>query len=208
MRRAAALLAIAGSVLALDQWTKRLALAHLAGRPSIDVLDGFIRLTFAQNSGVAFSLGAGTRFPFWLFSIAAAVVILWLLARGKIPRTGQQMALALILGGALGNLVDRITTGLVVDFIEVGIGRFRWPVFNVADSAVSVGVVLFLLLGSAPPASQSQAAPLEESGPPPPDREVLDESDDATHSGTFGDAGRGGAAAGPLPRDGSGGSVA
>lgn len=222
MRRAAALLAIAGGVLALDQWTKRLALLHLAGRPSVDVLGEFVRLTFAQNSGVAFSLGAGTRFPFYLFSIAAAVVILWLLARGRVPRVGQQVALALILGGALGNLVDRITTGLVVDFIEVGLGRFRWPVFNVADSAVSVGVVLFLLLGSTSAPHAETAAegvppdtttpPLEEVPPPHEGSyaeavESFDEADD-THTGTSGDAGRGGRAAGPLPRDGSGGSVA
>ncbi len=209
MRRAAALLAIAGGVLALDQWTKRLALARLAGRPSIDLVGDFVRLTFAQNSGVAFSLGAGTRFPFWLFSIAAAVVILWLLARGRIARTGQQLALALILGGALGNLVDRITTGLVVDFIEIGIGRFRWPVFNVADSAVSVGVVLFLLLGSTPAAPQSEARPAVEGAPDaPPTDSAFDPPHDATHSGNFGDAGRGGEEARPLPRDGSGGSVA
>ena len=98
MRRAAAVLAIAGGVLALDQCTTRLALLRMAGRPSVDVLGEFVRLTFAQNSGVAFSLGAGTRFPFYLFSIAAAVVILWLLARGRVPRVGQQVALALILG--------------------------------------------------------------------------------------------------------------
>ncbi len=222
MRRAAALLAIAGGVLALDQWTKRLATLHLAGRPSVEVLGDFVRLTFAQNSGVAFSLGAGTRFPFYLFSIAAAIVILWLLARGRVPRVGQQVALALILGGALGNLVDRITTGLVVDFIEVGLGRLRWPVFNVADSAVSVGVVLFLLLGSSSHAQPETAA---EGGTPPatepslleadapregPFAEVVDPFDepDDPHTRTTGDAGRGGGAAGPLPRDGSGGSVA
>ena len=220
MRRAAALLAIAGSVLALDQWTKRLATLHLAGRPSVEVLGDVVQLTFAQNSGVAFSLGAGTRFPFYLFSIAAAVVILWLLARGRVPRVGQQVALALILGGALGNLVDRITTGLVVDFIEVGVGRFRWPVFNVADSAVSIGVVLFLLLGSTshpqPETAAEDAAAAPPLDPAPPHEgsyaEVVEpfaesETDD-THTGTTGDAGRGGRAAGPLPRDGSGGSVA
>ena len=148
MRRVAGLLAIAGAVLALDQWTKHLATLHLSGRPSVEVLGDFVRLTYALNSGVAFSLGAGSRFPFWLFSIAAALVILWLLARGRVARTSQQIALALVLGGAIGNLVDSITTGLVVDFIEVGVGRYRWPVFNVADSAVSVGVVLFILIGS------------------------------------------------------------
>jgi len=147
MRRIAALLAIAGGVLALDQWTKRLATLHLAGRPSLEVLGDFVRLTYALNSGVAFSLGADTRFPFWLFSIAAAVVILWLLARGKITRTGQQLALALILGGALGNLVDRLRFGHVVDFLDLHAAGWHWPAFNVADSAITIGAALLILDG-------------------------------------------------------------
>ena len=219
MRRAVSLLAIAGGVLALDQWTKRLATLHLEGRPPFEVWGEFIRLTYALNSGVAFSLGAGSRFPFWLFSIAAAVVILWLLARGKVPRLAQQVALALILGGALGNLVDRITTGLVVDFIEVGIGRYRWPVFNVADSAVSVGVVLFILLGSAHtvPAHSADGGTPADGGPFTGTagagagtiaQSPTEDSDHVANPRALGDAGRSGTAARPLPRDGSGGPVA
>lgn len=221
MRRAVALLAIAGGVLALDQWTKRLATLHLEGRPALEVFGEYVRLTYALNSGVAFSLGAGSRFPFYLFSIAAALVILWLFARGKVPRLSQQIALALILGGALGNLVDRITTGLVVDFVEVGIGRYRWPVFNVADSAVSVGVVLFILLGSAhtAPATRTVGGTPAEGGAPadiaqagagagPHATSSIEDSDHVTNSRALGDAGRSGTAAGPLPRDGAGGPVA
>ena len=219
MRRAVSLLAIAGGVLALDQWTKRLATLHLEGRAPVEVWGEFIRLTYALNSGVAFSLGAGSRFPFWLFSIAAAVVILWLLARGKVPRLAQQVALALILGGALGNLVDRITTGLVVDFIEVGIGRYRWPVFNVADSAVSVGVVLFLLLGSGhadPAHSPDGGTPADGgaftgtagAGAGTTAHSPTEDPDHVTNARALGDAGRSGTAAGPLPRDGAGGPVA
>jgi len=206
MRRAAALLAIAGGVLALDQWTKSLATHHLAGRPPLDLLGEYVRLTYALNSGVAFSLGAGSRFPFWLFSIAAALVILWLLFRGKVPRLGPQLALALILGGALGNLVDRVTTGLVVDFIEVGVGRYRWPVFNVADSAVTVGVVLFILLGSGSTGHPVEAAPESAEAAPAGTPPTL--SDHDPNAAAFGDAGAGGGAAGPLPRDGAGGPVA
>jgi len=196
MRGAVALLAIAGGVLALDQWTKQLATRYLSGRPPLELLGDFLQLTYALNSGVAFSLGAGSRFPFWLFSIVAALVILWLLARAKVPHRPQQFALALILGGALGNLVDRITTGLVVDFIEVGIDRYRWPVFNVADSAVTVGVVLFILFGSRAPrvvADSADATLASEHVPDP---------------AASGDARPGGGADGPLPRDGAGGPVA
>jgi signal peptidase II len=200
MKRVVALLAIAGSVLALDQWTKHLATAFLAGRPPVRVIGDYVQLTYALNSGVAFSLGAGSRFPFYLFSIAAAVVILWLFARGRVPRLGQQLALALILGGALGNLVDRISSGLVVDFVEIGVGRFHWPVFNLADSAVSIGVVMFILSGSGAPArtEPAEASAADGTDAPP------SESDDLEPSRAVGDAGSGGGAAGSLPRDGSG----
>ena len=200
MKRVAALLAIAGGVLALDQWTKHLATAMLAGRPPVRVIGDYVQLTYALNSGVAFSLGAGSRFPFYLFSIAAAVAILWLFARGRVPRFQQQLALALILGGALGNLVDRISSGLVVDFVEIGIGRFHWPVFNLADSAVSIGVVMFILSGGGSPARERPAeASVADGGDAPPSG-----PDDLEPSRAVGDAGSGGGAAGPLPRDGSG----
>jgi len=210
MNRVALLLAIAASVLGLDQWTKHLATATLAGRPPVHVLDDVLVLTYALNSGVAFSLGAGTRFPFYLFSIAAALVILWMFARGRVPRLGQRISLALILGGALGNLVDRISTGLVVDFIEVGIGRYRWPVFNVADSAVTVGVVLFILYGPhrAERAAESAGPP---GGPPsspgpsdPPPGPSYHTTDDVAHPGTLGDSAARGRAAGSLPGGGAG----
>ncbi len=208
MRGAVALPAVAGGVLALDQWTKGLATQHLAGRPPVELVGDTVRLTYALNSGVAFSLGAGSRFPFYLFSIAAAVVIVWLLARGKVSRAPQRFALALVLGGALGNLVDRVTTGLVVDFIEVGLGRFRWPVFNVADSAVTVGVALFILYGSGrnAPAAEATAAvnPSAPADHPAGPGGSLDDPEPRNH----GDAGRSGGAAGPLPRDGAGGPVA
>lgn len=137
------LFAVAGAVLALDLWTKRWATETLAGGPPVPVLGEFVRFTYTRNSGVAFGLGAGLPFPYYLFSIAAALVILYLFLRQRVPSPARRLALALILGGALGNLVDRVTTGEVVDFIEVGWGRWHWPVFNIADSAVSVGVVLF-----------------------------------------------------------------
>ncbi|HTO91522.1 MAG TPA: signal peptidase II [Candidatus Sulfotelmatobacter sp.] len=201
MKRVVALLAIAGGVLACDQWTKHLATAHLAGRPPVRLIGDYVQLTYALNSGVAFSLGAGSRFPFYLFSIAAALVILWLFARGRVPRQGQQFALALILGGALGNLVDRVSSGLVVDFVELGIGRFHWPVFNLADSAVTVGVALFILTGgSNPPArtvNASEPATLPSPGP-------LSSSDDLEDARSVGDAGARGGAVGPLPGDGAG----
>jgi signal peptidase II len=147
-RATAFLLGISGGLLALDQWTKSLATEHLAHQPPVELLGEFLRLTYTKNSGVAFGLGAGTGFPYWIFSVAAVLVILALFARERVHGRAQKIALSLIMGGALGNLVDRLATGEVVDFIEIGWDRWHWPVFNVADTAVSIGVVLFALAWS------------------------------------------------------------
>ena len=144
-RPLALLAAIAGGVFALDQATKQWATATLRDRPPVEIVGTLVQLTYTRNSGVAFGLGAGTHFPFYLFSVAAAAVILWLFLRGRVRRRSHQIALALVLGVALGNLVDRVTTGLVVDFILLSWKQWDFPVFNVADSAVTVGVLLFAL---------------------------------------------------------------
>jgi signal peptidase II len=140
--------AIAAIVVVLDQITKRWASATLATRAPVPVIGELVRLTYTRNPGVAFGLGAGTHFPFWIFSIAAVIAILVMVARQPAQRRARHIALALILGGAIGNLIDRVISGEVVDFIEIGWGRWHWPVFNVADSAVSIGVVLFALTWS------------------------------------------------------------
>ena len=139
------LLSLAGLMLWADQWTKSWAESTLIARPPMNIIGEIVRFTYTRNSGVAFGLGAGHRFPFYLFSIAAVLVILIMFARQRSHSLLRQVSLALILGGALGNLVDRLTTGEVVDFILIGWRQWYWPVFNVADSAVSIGVVLFAL---------------------------------------------------------------
>ena len=166
------LVTVAGLVLWADQWTKGWAEEALIARPPLNVIGELVRFTYTRNSGVAFGLGAGHRFPFYVFSIAAVVVILYMFARHRTHTLLRQFALALILGGALGNLVDRLTTGEVVDFILIGWRQWYWPVFNVADSAVSIGVVLFGLtwLGhsdpqpSAGPAADEHADAVEGAG--------------------------------------------
>ncbi len=135
------LFGVAFAIVGLDQWSKHWATLHLALQPPVRLIGEFLQLTYTRNSGVAFGLGAGTGFPYYLFSIAAAAVIVLMFVRGHVHGVLRQLALALILGGALGNLVDRLKTGDVVDFIQILWGRF--PVFNVADTAVSVGVALF-----------------------------------------------------------------
>lgn len=185
MRRSLLLLAsVAGVVFALDRWTKQWAASTLPFNQPVRVIGEYVRLTYTRNSGVAFGLGQGTGFPYYIFSILAAVVILGLFLRRQVPTLARQLALALIFGGALGNLWDRLRTGEVVDFIEIGHPRWYWPVFNVADSAVTVGVVLFALLWS-----QRDPAPIAVDEPP------------ARVDGA--DVGRGGAAR-PVPGEGTG----
>jgi hypothetical protein len=105
------------------------------------------------------------------------------------------VALALVLGGALGNLVDRVTTGQVVDFIDIGWGRWHWPVFNVADSAVSIGVVLFALTWP----HRDRTGAMDPAGTAPDLGSPSTGSEDDAGAGPLGPAASHGGAAGPLP---------
>ncbi len=150
-------------VVGLDRWTKHWASTTLPFGQPIQVLGDYLRLTYTRNSGVAFGIGQGTGFPYYVFSLVAIVAIVWMFLRGRVghdPVRGA--ALTLILSGAVGNLVDRLTSGEVVDFIEVGIPQWHWPIFNVADSAVTAGVLLFVLSwsrGGEPAVVADAAAP-------------------------------------------------
>ncbi len=190
---------IAGAVLALDQWTKRWASHALAFHRPVEVIGELLRLTYTRNSGVAFGLGSGTHFPYYLFSILAALTILVLFARGRVSGTARQVALALILGGALGNLIDRVRSGEVVDFIEVGYGNWHWPVFNVADSAVTIGVLMFALHWTRRPHPDARAGAAEA------DATVAAGGSDA---GAVGGSGERRGAAGPVSRGGAEGPLA
>ncbi|HEV8312614.1 MAG TPA: signal peptidase II [Burkholderiaceae bacterium] len=147
-------LAIAAAVIALDQLTKRLILGEFQFGESRTVT-GFFNLVHAHNTGAAFSfLATGTGWQRWFFALlaaAASVFIVWLLRKHGDQRVFA-VALSLILGGALGNLIDRLLYGYVVDFLEFH-WRFleplfyqgRFPAFNVADSAITLGAGLLIL---------------------------------------------------------------
>src|SRR5437867_1787210 len=105
------LFAVAAAVVALDVWTKRWATRTLAEGPPVPVIGDLVRFTYARNSGVAFGLGAGLPFPYYVFSIAAVLAILVLFLRRRVQDPARRLALALILGGAIGNLVDRLASG-------------------------------------------------------------------------------------------------
>jgi signal peptidase II len=145
------MLAIAAMVVLFDRVTKIWIVSHIKLGHAIVVIPKVFRLTHVLNTGAAFSMFEGSTSPTLVrnlligFSIVAVVVVLLLI--GKIGRsiTLTSVALALILGGAVGNLYDRVRFAYVVDFLEVHIVHYHWPDFNVADSAIVVGACLLLL---------------------------------------------------------------
>src|SRR5262249_50738403 len=139
----------------------------------IHLVDGILTLTYTRNSGIAFGMFAGQNFPFYLFSIFAALGVLWLWSRhGELP-AARQWSLALILGGAVGNLVDRMRAGEVTDFILPSWRGHESPVFSVADVCVPAGVILFALVwthdGKPAPAIAPAGAPDLPPAPPAPE---------------------------------------
>jgi signal peptidase II len=149
------------AVLVLDQLSKALVVARFAMYEVLPVIPGFFNLTFVTNTGAAFGLLAGEQtLARQLFFVAVAVAALLFLFYSYRHFRGQGAlfahAIGLIAGGALGNLVDRLRLGAVVDFLDLYIGSHHWPAFNVADMAISVGVGLFLLASLRAPAEDDQ----------------------------------------------------
>ena len=131
--------------LLLDQVSKLAVLFLMQPGQSIPVLSDFVRITFVRNSGAAFGLLSGNSVAFLLLMTSLAIAaLLFLLLRSRRSDAQTSCYLVLVVAGAVGNLLDRLRFGEVVDFIDVGWKNVRWPVFNVADSAVTVGVLLFL----------------------------------------------------------------
>jgi signal peptidase II len=140
---------IAALVVLLDRGTKWLVASRISLNDSIVVLPGFFRLTHVQNTGAAFGLFADSASE-WkvsilvVFSLLALVVVSALLWKNSHSMTTTGVGLSLILGGALGNLWDRLISGHVVDFFDFYVGSYHWPAFNVADSAIVIGALLLV----------------------------------------------------------------
>ena len=140
---------IAFAVLALDRLSKWAISRRLSLHDSIPVIPGFFRIVHAENPGAAFGLFADSPTE-WkaglliLFSLIALVIVAALLWKSSHRLTSTGIGLALILGGAVGNLWDRLVSKHVVDFLLFYIGRYQWPAFNVADSAIVVGAGLLV----------------------------------------------------------------
>lgn len=142
------LLAIVNAViLILDQATKLYVDARFELYESVPVIKGWFHLTYIRNKGAAFGIFADSavRIPFFIgVTIIALLVIVWYLRRLRADQQLATFALALVFAGALGNLIDRIRLGEVIDFLDVFWGRHHWPAFNVADSAICIGVALLI----------------------------------------------------------------
>lgn len=147
MPRRLAYFGLSLAVVVLDQVTKAIVAARIPLHETIPVIRGFFDLTHVRNTGTAFGLFALANSPAraTILTLVAAGVFLGVLAwslTSPTTLTRLQTALALVLGGAVGNLIDRIRFQSVTDFLRFYVDRWEWPSFNVADSAISVGVVL------------------------------------------------------------------
>jgi signal peptidase II len=135
----------APAALVADQVSKAAVMHSMTLGESIPVIGDFFRLTYIHNSGAAFGLRLGSPLLHTLISLVALGALGWLFWSTPARERVMRAALSMVLGGAVGNIVDRIRLHEVVDFLDVGLRNLRWPVFNLADSFVTVGVVLLAL---------------------------------------------------------------
>ena len=141
---------IAVAIILLDQATKRVIVGTLRLGQGLPIVPGFFDLVLVLNPGAAFSFLAtlpdSVRNPFFItISVTAVILILVYRTRHLQQHELASLSLALVLGGAIGNLIDRLRYGMVVDFLLVHVYEYHWPAFNVADAAISVGVTLMVL---------------------------------------------------------------
>jgi len=137
---------LAALIVAIDQATKALIQAVMLPNQSIPIAGFLLRITYIRNPSAAFGLSIAPAAFYVIFGVVASVVIGYYIVRLPKRDYWPRIALAMILAGAIGNLIDRLRFGEVTDFIQVGLSeRLVWPIFNVADMGVSVGVTLLLL---------------------------------------------------------------
>jgi signal peptidase II len=165
---------LAATIVVADQVTKAWLRSTLAPGERLEVVGDLVRLVHSQNSGALFGLFHDQALLFGLVSIGVVGLIVWY--HGNSGRnTPMTIALGLLLGGAIGNLIDRFRLGYVTDFVDLGIGDVRWYTFNVADAAVSVAIVLLVVLAIVPSRADrpEPSEPSEPSEPPEPSDGVV-----------------------------------
>jgi signal peptidase II len=163
--------AIALAVVALDQLAKQIVTANLDAGQAVEIVGNYLRIVFGQNSGALFGLFKDNALVFGIVSLAVIALIVGYHARST-RSAYLTITLGLLLGGAIGNMVDRLRLGYVVDFVDAGIGATRFYTFNIADSAISLSILLLfiaalrpsLIEGASSPGSTPQSRPQRPSG--------------------------------------------
>jgi signal peptidase II len=136
-------------IIVVDQWTKKVVVGSFNLYDSVAVIDGFFNITYVLNPGAAFGFLAKMsdqyRVAFFVgVTIIAIAIVVYLLIKEK-TIVLRRYAYSLIFAGAVGNLIDRITVGKVIDFLDFYVGKYHWPAFNVADISITIGVGLLIL---------------------------------------------------------------
>lgn len=132
-------------VVVLDQVTKLAVRYSFEYGVPHNIIGNWVRLTYIENPGMAFGIQVGGQPFFTVFAVIATVIIFVYILKARDEKMSVRSALGMILGGAIGNLIDRFLYGKVVDFVDIGFGTIRWPIFNVADSAVTVGMLILIV---------------------------------------------------------------
>ena len=140
---------LAAAIVVIDQASKAWILANVDPALPRPIIDDYLRLIVSQNNGALFGLFRGQATLFAIFSFAVIGLIVWYHGRAG-GGVVASVALGLLLGGAIGNVADRLRHGYVVDFVDAGIGDVRWYTFNVADAAISTALVLLVLIALRP----------------------------------------------------------
>jgi len=135
---------VAALVVILDQATKRIVLGTCATGIEKELIGNFLRIRLSHNPGAILGVLSGSRTILLTITIVSVVALMFFAYKMRYAPLLKRISLGLILGGAFGNFIDRVASGSVVDFIDMGIGTYRWPTYNIADSAVTIGAVILI----------------------------------------------------------------
>ncbi len=151
-------LGLAAGVVVVDQLVKVWIAANFTVGVPVQVIGDLVRITVSHNEGALFGLFQGSATGFGIVSLVVIGIIVWYESRAG-SNVLVSVALGLLVGGAIGNLLDRIRLGYVIDFVDAGIGGLRFYTFNVADSAISLAILLLIVLAIAPTGGQDRGGP-------------------------------------------------
>ena len=133
-------------VLIIDQISKLIVVKSLDQNSSIEVIKSFFYLTRTNNTGAAFSILLGKRILLIIITILVLIYVFYYLKKNKVTNKLEMLSYSLIIGGSLGNLIDRVIYGYVIDFLSFKIGTYNFPIFNLADTSLTIGVILLIII--------------------------------------------------------------